>query len=174
MTPHEHLMRLYDASHGTALSALTPPPLSEHRDDRLVFWERLWRQAGFATPQPTGSSRVMGLVLAQSIAPGTADEPLLALLSVLDGVSIGVPLDCFIHNLWIPAKCADGRFDAAFDFTAGAVPAGCSSGQACLILKFVRQPERYSADAIARLRAASQGLGEGLYAWTAAEVFGTG
>jgi len=149
---------LYDTTHGLPLDEVSAPALSASRDVRLEQWRAFWRELGFHTDAPTGSSRLLELALVQSTCGGSPKEMLEALVDVLGEGSAPVTpaLEHFLRHLWATALSSRGRFAEAFDFLGG-VPEGLDAGQAYAVLRFVGDREVYGADAIERLRAALSG-----------------
>ena len=156
MSLMSQIQALYDTTHGKPLSEVAAPALPASCDLRLEQWRGFWRELGFHTDAPTGSSRLFELALVQSASGGSPKEMLQALVVVLgEGAAPVTPaLEHFLKHLWAVALSEHGRFAAAFDFFEGGVPEGLGPGQAYAVLRFIKNLDQYGEVAAARLTGA--------------------
>ena len=146
---------LYESSHGKPLAEVAAPALPASRSVRLDQWRGFWRELGFHTDAPTGSSRLLELALVQSASGGSPRDLLEALVDVLgEGAAPVTPaLEHFLKHLWAVALSMREGVEEVFDFL-GVVPEGLAPGQAYVVLRFVKDRKLYSMDDVERLRAA--------------------
>lgn len=150
---YEKVADLYGRTHGVPAAEIEPTAMPSERQDRIRFWESFWRDLGFEGPQPTGSSRLIEVAVAQSRA-GDPSELLLALFNVL-GES-RTPTDSlayFGRLLWVDTRVNGESLPGTRDCFLP-LPAELSRPQTQLVLQFVCDRSLYTLEDRAKLEEA--------------------
>ena len=152
-TAYSTVAELYDRTHGIPAAEIEPTAMPPEREERIRFWETFWRDLGFAGAQPTGSSRLIEVAVAQSRA-GDPSELLRALFNVLgESQTPTESLAYFGRLLWVDTRANGESLPGTRDCFLP-LPAELSPPQAALVLQFVSDRSLYTFEDRAKLEEA--------------------
>jgi hypothetical protein len=152
-TAYEKVAELYGRTHGMPTAEIEPIAMSPDRQERICFWAAFWRELGFEGAQPTGSSRLIEVAIAQSRS-GNPDELILALFDVLrDSQMPTEALAYFARWLWIETRANSASVLGVCDCFLP-LPDALSRSQAVLVLQFVGDRSLYTSADRAKLEEA--------------------